>query len=57
MQNVEAMVKGERIKLYNYYDAIKTIKIIEKHFLLLLLFTKIDFMLLSTIIITGQFDA
>ena len=51
------MVKGERIKLYNYYDAIKTIKIIEKHFLLLLLFTKIDFMLLSTIIITGQFDA
>ena len=56
MQNVEAMVKGERIKLYNYYDAIKTIKIIETHFLLLL-FTKIDFMLLSTIIITGQFDA
>lgn len=53
------MVKGERIKLYDYYDAIKTIKIIEKHFLLLLLllFTKIDFMLLSTIIITGQFDA
>ena len=54
------MVKGERIKLYDYYDAIKTIKIIEKYFLLLLLlllFTKIDFMLLSTIIITGQFDA
>ena len=53
------MVKCERIKLYDYYDAIKTIKIIEKNFLLLLLllFTKIDFMLLSTIIITGQFDA
>jgi aspartyl-tRNA(Asn)/glutamyl-tRNA(Gln) amidotransferase subunit A len=45
------LLKGEKIKLKDYYDAIKTIKKIQKQFLLL--FTNIDFMLLPTTIITA----
>jgi aspartyl-tRNA(Asn)/glutamyl-tRNA(Gln) amidotransferase subunit A len=45
------LVKGEKIKLQDYYDAIKIIKTIQKQFLLL--FSKIDFMLLPTTIITA----
>jgi aspartyl-tRNA(Asn)/glutamyl-tRNA(Gln) amidotransferase subunit A len=45
------LLKGEKIKFKDYYDAIKTIKKIRKQFLLL--FTHIDFMLLPTTIITA----
>ncbi|MGE0242681.1 MAG: amidase [Nitrososphaeraceae archaeon] len=45
------LLKGEKIKLKDYYDAIRTITKIQKQFLLL--FTNIDFMLLPTTIITA----
>lgn len=45
------LLKGEKIKLKKYTDAIKIIKQIRKQFLLL--FTQIDFMILPTTIITA----